>query len=65
MYEQNQKKIEKEMEQEFNIPAIYYPQLLGLALGYTPDELGFSINRVKPKEILQRIGAISEKPAAG
>jgi heterodisulfide reductase subunit B len=65
MYEQNQKKIEKEMEQEFNLPAIYYPQLLGLALGYTPDELGFSINRIKPKEILARIGATSEKPAAG
>jgi heterodisulfide reductase subunit B len=63
MYEQNQKKIEKELEQEFAMPCIYYTQLLGLALGYTPDELGFKINRVKPKEILERIGVISEKPA--
>jgi heterodisulfide reductase subunit B len=63
MYEQNQKKIEKELEQEFNMPAIYYPQLLGLALGYAPDELGFKINRVKPKEILERIGVTSDKTA--
>ncbi len=61
MYEQNQKKIEKELEQEFKMPCIYYTQLLGLALGYTPDELGFKINRVKPKEILERIGVTSEK----
>jgi heterodisulfide reductase subunit B len=63
MYEQNQRKIEKELEQEFVMPCIYYTQLLGLALGYTPDELGFKINRVKPKKILERIGVISEKPA--
>lgn len=63
MYEQNQKKIEKELEQEFAMPCIYYTQLLGLALGYTPDELGFKINRVKPIKILERIGVISEKPA--
>lgn len=63
MYEQNQKKIEKELEQTYNIPAIYYPQLLGLALGYSPDELGFKINRVKPDKILERIGVVSEKTA--
>lgn len=64
MYEQNQKKIEKELEQTYNMPALYYPQLLGLALGYSPDELGFSINRVKPKDMLERIGVVSEKPAS-
>lgn len=63
MYEQNQKKIEKELEQGFAMPCIYYTQLLGLALGYSPDELGFKINRVKPSKILERIGAVSEKPA--
>lgn len=63
MYEQNQKKVEKEFAQEFNLPALYYPQLLGLALGYNPDELGFKINRVKPKEILERLGVAGEKAA--
>ncbi len=64
MYEQNQKKIEKELEQEYKLPVIYYTQLLGLALGYGPDELGFKINRVKPKAILERLGVNSEKPAS-
>ena len=64
MYEQNQKKIEKELEQEFAMPCIYYPQLLGLALGYSPDELGFKMNRVKPSQILERLGVTSEKPAS-
>jgi heterodisulfide reductase subunit B len=64
MYEQNQKKIEKELEQELTIPCVYYPQLLGLALGYSPDELGFKMNRVKPSQILERLGVTSEKPAS-
>ncbi|MEE9191862.1 MAG: CoB--CoM heterodisulfide reductase iron-sulfur subunit B family protein, partial [Candidatus Aerophobetes bacterium] len=52
MYEGNQKKIEKQSETEFNLPVLYYPQVLGLALGIPPDELGFRMNRVKPREIL-------------
>ncbi len=56
MYEANQKKIEKLSETEFNLPVLYYPQVLGLALGIPPDELGFRMNRVKPREILSRLG---------
>lgn len=56
MYEANQKKIEKQSETEFNLPVLYYPQVLGLALGIPPDELGFRMNRVKPREILSRLG---------
>lgn len=56
MYEGNQKKIERQSETEFNLPVLYYPQVLGLALGMAPDELGFRMNRVKPREILSRLG---------
>jgi len=56
MYEANQKKIEKLSETEFNLPVLYYPQVLGLALGIPPDELGLALNRVKPREILSRLG---------
>ncbi|TET61098.1 CoB--CoM heterodisulfide reductase subunit B [Candidatus Aerophobetes bacterium] len=56
MYEGNQKKIERQSETEFNLPVLYYPQVLGLALGIPPDELGFRMNRVKPREILSRLG---------
>jgi heterodisulfide reductase subunit B len=53
MYEQNQKKMERLNEREYGMPVLYYPQVLGLALGLTPEELGFNINLVKPKELLE------------
>jgi len=54
MYDDNQKKIEEVLEKEFNLPVLYYPQILGLALGLNPKELGFRLNKVKTKEFLQR-----------
>lgn len=56
MYEQNQKKIGKQSEIDYQLPIVYYPQLLGLALGIPQDELGFKINRVKPRELLEKFG---------
>ncbi|OGP62243.1 MAG: hypothetical protein A2169_05575 [Deltaproteobacteria bacterium RBG_13_47_9] len=55
MYESNQRKIEKVYDTEFKLPVLFYPQLLGLALGMSPDELGFKMNRVKPVELLKKI----------
>ena len=55
MYEGNQKKIEKMISEELGIPVFYYPQILGLALGLKPEELGFSFNRVKPKKFLEKV----------
>ncbi len=57
MYEGNQKKIEKMENAEIGIPVFYYPQILGLALGIPADELGFKLNRVKPKAFLEKLGA--------
>jgi len=51
MYEGNQRKIEKMITEELGIPVFYYPQVLGLA----PEELGFSLNRVKPKKFLEKV----------
>ena len=56
MYEGNQKKIERQSSSEFNLPVLYYPQVLGLALGIPQDELGFRMNRVKVSEILSQLG---------
>jgi heterodisulfide reductase subunit B2 len=56
MYDSSQKKIETEHEVDYSLPVLYYPQLLGLAMGMDPKkELGFQINRVKAKELLARI----------
>lgn len=55
MYEGNQRKIEKVYQTEYKLPILYYPQLLGLALGLNPDELGLKMNRVRTTELLQKV----------
>ncbi|UCH04557.1 MAG: CoB--CoM heterodisulfide reductase subunit B [Candidatus Thorarchaeota archaeon] len=42
--------------QEYQIPVVYYTQLLGLALGIEPDELGLGKHVVDTKPLLARIG---------
>jgi heterodisulfide reductase subunit B len=56
MYEDNQKKIESKFNVEYNLPVLYYPQVLGLALGIDPKQLGFRLNKVKAIRILEKIG---------
>ena len=55
MFEGNQKKIEKTFGGTYNLPVLYYPQLLGLAMGIDPEELGFSMNRIKAAALLDKI----------
>ncbi|MCQ6961865.1 CoB--CoM heterodisulfide reductase subunit B [Methanolobus chelungpuianus] len=40
---------------EYNIPVLHYTQLLGLALGFTPDMLGINLNVIKNNTFVQRI----------
>lgn len=56
MYEGNQKRIEKNSGTKYEIPVLYYPQLLGLALGIDEKQLGLNFNRIKPEKILKKIG---------
>ena len=56
MYEDNQKKIESKFNVEYNLPVLYYPQVLGLALGIDPKQLGFRLNKIKATNILEKIG---------
>ncbi len=55
MYEGQQKKIAKQAGLDFKVPVVYYPQILGLALGFSSNELGFKLNRVKPKALLKAV----------
>ena len=55
MYDSNQRKIEKVFQTEYKLPILFYPQLLGLALGIEPDELGMKMNRVKPTELINKL----------
>jgi len=54
MYDDNQKKIETVFEEVYDMPVLYYPQALGLAMGFDPIELGLNMNRVKTKALVER-----------
>ncbi|MCE5223510.1 CoB--CoM heterodisulfide reductase iron-sulfur subunit B family protein [bacterium] len=55
MFEQNQKKMEKLNGEEFNLPILYYPQLLGLAMNIEREKLGLTVNRIKLDKVLEKI----------
>jgi len=61
-YEGNQKKAEKEIGEPIDLPVLYLPQVIGLAIGIDEKDLGFNLNRVKPKTILDRL-AVGVKEA--
>lgn len=54
MYEDNQKKIESRSQTSYNLPVLYYPQVLGLALGLNGIELGLKMNKIKLDKILEK-----------
>ena len=56
MFEGQQKTIAKKFGVKMKVPLFFYPQLLGLALGFTPDEMGFKLNRIKDKDMLKALG---------
>jgi len=56
MYDDNQNTIAEIFQQSYKIPVLYYPQVLGLALGFEPKELGLHLNKIKTKELLSRLG---------
>jgi heterodisulfide reductase subunit B len=53
MYELQQRRIEKQYEKRYNLPVVFYPQLLGLAMGLSSDEVGLSLNRVKSRKLME------------
>jgi heterodisulfide reductase subunit B len=55
MYDLNQPRIERAFDEKFGIPVLHYSQLLGLAMGFTPEELMLNQLRVKPIEFLNQI----------
>jgi heterodisulfide reductase subunit B len=57
MYEANQRRVESLFEVSYKLPVLYYPQILGLAMGFSPEEMGFKLNRVKPRKLLQALQA--------
>ena len=51
MFDSNQKGIEAQFGDEFKIPVLYLPQIIGLAMGMGRKELGLNMNSGSTKEL--------------
>ena len=49
---------EKKFNETYRIPLFHYPQLLGIAQGLDPFDLGFFENRVNVSTALEKVGII-------
>ncbi len=63
-FDNNQFLLEREGE-KYNIPVIYFTELLGLSMGFTPEELGMGFHRVDCTPFLEKWEALGKKPARG
>jgi heterodisulfide reductase subunit B len=55
MYDTNEVRIEKMFNEVYGIPVLHYPQLLGLAMGLTPEELAFNELRVGTSKLIKQV----------
>lgn len=62
MYDTNELRIEKTFNEVYGIPILHYPQLLGLAMGMTPEELAFAELRVSAQKITEQFTQGANKP---
>lgn len=59
-YDQNQPMVEKMFAEEFGIPVLHYPQLLGLAMGIPAEELGLDELKVDASGIIAKVDNIEQ-----
>jgi heterodisulfide reductase subunit B len=55
MYDEYQATIGTMYNKEYDIPALFFTQLLGLAFGHEPKELGLKLNAVNTKKLVNKI----------
>ncbi|MEH1908733.1 MAG: CoB--CoM heterodisulfide reductase iron-sulfur subunit B family protein [Nostoc sp.] len=51
-----QPEVEKVIEQKLGLPVLHLPQLIALALGVSPNELGLDRHIVSTKSVLEKLG---------
>jgi len=61
MYDTNELRIEKIFNEAYGIPILHYPQLLGLAMSMTPEELAIPELRVSASELIKQIDEGAKK----
>jgi len=55
MFDTNQMRIERMFNETYGMPVLHYPQLLGLAMGFTPEELALKELRVDASKVVSLI----------
>ena len=55
MLDAKQKVLEQKMGEKIGIPVLYVTQLVGIALGLGPEELGLEMNSVSPMAMVERV----------
>jgi heterodisulfide reductase subunit B len=55
MLDVKQKALEQKHKEKIGIPVLYVTQLVGIALGLDPEELGLNMNSVSPMQIVNRM----------
>ncbi len=55
-FDMGQVVLARKSKEKLNIPSFFLTQLIGLALGMSPKELGLEVHRVKAKKLLESIG---------
>ncbi|MDF1558202.1 MAG: CoB--CoM heterodisulfide reductase subunit B [ANME-2 cluster archaeon] len=50
-----QTEIKKKFEKEHSMPVLHYSQLLGLAFGFTPEELGIDMNFTNTSKLIEKV----------
>lgn len=55
MFDTNQSRIERMFNEKYGMPVLHYPQLLGLAMGFSPEELALKELRVDASKVISLI----------
>lgn len=55
-YDAGQLEVNLKAKKSHSIPVFYYTQLLGLAMGFSAEEMGLPFHRVKTDRLLQKLG---------
>lgn len=54
-YDLGQIKIARQLKTKFDIPIVYYFQLLGLAQGLSPEDMGLNYHKIMPEPMLAKV----------
>ncbi len=54
-YDLSQPLLRRTFNETYELPVLYYPELLGLAMGWDPEDMGLRFHRVSVEPILKKI----------